>query len=227
MRKHLFVVAHPDDEVLGAGAFIYDAVQKGDEVAVLVFNTCDTTRYIGELNRIVSDLEKSHDILGIKKRYLYEYLDSNMHNADHRVMVQQIEEAIRDFQPDTVFTQSPGDVNTDHHWVAMSCMEAFHLFQRGRENIKPIQALYLMEVQSSTDWALNPAIDKFEPNTFVEITEDALDAKMRALTAYENVIRPVPHPRSVEALRALPTLRGAQAGLPLAEAFQCVFRTGV
>ena len=46
MSKYLFVVAHPDDEVLGAGAFIYDAVMnRGGEAAVLLFNTCDTTRY--------------------------------------------------------------------------------------------------------------------------------------------------------------------------------------
>ena len=31
MKKHLFVVAHPDDEVLGAGAFIYEAVRRGDQ----------------------------------------------------------------------------------------------------------------------------------------------------------------------------------------------------
>ena len=194
--KHLFVVAHPDDEILGAGAFIYDATKRGDEVAVLVFNTCDTTRYEDDLSQIENDLRKSQSLVGIEKCYPCKYLDSNFHNADHRRMVQDIEEAIRDFQPDNVFTQSPGDVNTDHYWTAATCMEAFHLFQRGREDIKPISGLYLMEVQSSTDWALNPAIEKFEPNTFVEITEDALDAKIRALAAYENVIRPVPHPRS-------------------------------
>ena len=27
--RHLFVVAHPDDEVLGAGAFIFDATRRG------------------------------------------------------------------------------------------------------------------------------------------------------------------------------------------------------
>ena len=32
MKRHLFVVAHPDDEVLGAGAFIFDSVKKGDKV---------------------------------------------------------------------------------------------------------------------------------------------------------------------------------------------------
>lgn len=227
MKRHLFVVAHPDDEVLGAGAFIYDAVRRGDEVAVLVFNTCDTTRYEDDFSKIVTDLERSHEILGIKERYLFRYTDSNMHNENHRDMVQNVEDAIRHFQPDTVFTQSPGDVNTDHYWTAASCMEAFHLFQRGREKIKPIKALYLMEVQSSTDWALNPAIKVFKPNTFIQVSEEAVDAKIKALSVYENVIRPIPHPRSNEALRALPLLRGTQAGVPLAEAFECVFRTEV
>lgn len=224
--KHLFVVAHPDDEVLGAGAFIYDAVKRGDEVAVLVFNTCDTTRYKDDLKKIVNDLSQSHFGLGISKCYPCEYLDSNLHNEDHRKMVQDVEEAIRDFQPDNIFTQSPGDVNTDHYWTAATCMEAFHLFQRGREDIKPISGLYLMEVQSSTDWALNPAIRRFNPNTFVPVSEEAVEAKIKALEAYENVIRPIPHPRSKEAIRALPLLRGSQSGYPLAEAFECVFRRG-
>lgn len=224
MKRHLFVVAHPDDEVLGAGAFIYDAIRAGDEVAALVLNTCDTTRYANDLSQILEDLEKSHKILGIKKCYHKNYLDSNFHNADHRGMVQAIENAIMDFQPDNIFTQHPGDINTDHYWTAASCMEAFRLWQRGRENIHPITGLYLMEVQSSSDWALNPANKKFEPNTFVEVSEDALAAKVKALSVYENVIRPIPHPRSEKALRALPVLRGAQAGVKLAEAFECVFR---
>ena len=61
MKRHLFVVAHPDDEVLGGGAFIYEAVRRGDEVAVLVLNTCDTTRYEEDYTKIVKDLERSHD----------------------------------------------------------------------------------------------------------------------------------------------------------------------
>ena len=81
-----------------------------------------------------------------------------------------------------------------------------------------------MEVQSSTDWALNPSESRFKPNTYVWVSEQGVEAKIRALEVYENVIRDVPHPRSIEALRALPVLRGAQAGVPYAEAFECVFR---
>ncbi len=224
MRRYLFVVAHPDDEVLGAGGFIYEAHKRGDECAALVLNTCDTTRYEDDRSKIVEDLKRSHEIVGITKQYLGQYVDSNFQREDHRDMVQFIEGAIRDFQPDAVFTQHPGDINTDHYWCAASCMEAFRLWQRGRERVKPIDGLYLMEVQSSTDWALNPSEKRFAPNTYVPITEDALQAKIDALKVYENVIRPCPHPRSQEALVALPVLRGAQSGNEYAEAFECVFR---
>ena len=224
MKRHLFVVAHPDDEILGGGAFIYDAAKAGDEIAVVVLNTCDTTRYEGQYSKIVDDMKDSHDFIGVSKCYPLSYTDSNFHNADHRQMVQDIERVIREFQPDNIFTQHPGDINTDHYWTASACMEAFRLWQRGREQIKPIKGLYLMEVQSSTDWALNSSLKVFQPNTFVPVSSKAVDAKVFALGMYEKVIRPVPHPRSEEALRALPVLRGAQCGAQYAEAFECVFR---
>lgn len=227
MRKHLFVVAHPDDEALGGGAFIYDAARRGDEVAVVVLNTRDTTRYDESRDKILDDMKRSHDILGVKNRICYEYTDSNFHNADHREMVQRIEDAIRIFQPDNIFTQHPGDINTDHYWTAASCMEAFRLWQRGREEVHPVEGLYLMEVQSSTDWALNPSTSRFQPNTFVGVSKEALTAKLESLQAYENVVRDRPHPRSQEAIFALPTLRGGQCGFEYAEAFECVFRRAV
>lgn len=224
MLKYLFVVAHPDDEILGAGAFIHDAAMAGHEIAVAVLNTCDTTRYQNNLEEIKADMERSHREVGIRWVFPFRYQDSNFHNADHREMVQHIEMVIRDFQPDYIFTQHPGDINTDHYWTAASCMEAFRLWQRGREDVTPIKGLYLMEVQSSTDWALNPSIKKFEPNTYIPVSEAGVAAKVRSLGMYENVIRPIPHPRSEEALWALPRLRGAQCGQEYAEAFECVFR---
>ena len=105
-------------------------------------------------------------------------------------------------------------------------MVAVGFWLGGRVNSHQLEGLYLLEVHSSTDWALYPAEERFKPNTFVKVTAAAVDAKVDALAAYENVIRPIPHPRSTKALYALPTLRGAQAGHPLAEAFECVFRRG-
>lgn len=225
--RYLFVVAHPDDEVLGAGAFIFDAVRNGDAVGVVVMNSCDKTRYKDDSAKIVADLSESHRILGISTCYTYNHEDGNFHLEDHRRMVQEVESSIRLFQPDCVFTHHPSDNNQDHIVVAQSCMEAFRLGQRSRENIKPVSALYTMEVLSSTDWGVSPSTAPFIPNTFVKVSPNALTAKAKALMCYENVIRESPHPRSLENIVALATIRGSQGGYHTAEAFQCVFKRGV
>ncbi len=224
--KHLFVVAHPDDEVLGAGAFIYDSVQKGDEVAVLIFNTCDMTRYEEDRTKILKDMMESHRILGITTRFLDNIPDGNFQNADHRKMVEFIEKAIRQFSPDCIYTHHISDNNHDHIVVSQCCMEAVRLWQRSGTDDNRIKGFYMMEVPSSTDWSVNP-ICQFTPNTFVPVSADGFLCKVDALECYENVIRPLVHPRSIECLRSLAKIRGSQCGSIWAEAFQCVFRQGV
>ena len=81
-----------------------------------------------------------------------------------------------------------------------------------------------MEVLSSTEWSVNTAMNRFLPNTFVEVGEEGVAMKLKALDIYRDVMRPYPHPRSEEAVRGLAAYRGAQAGCNYAEAFECVLR---
>ena len=53
--NYLFVVAHPDDEVLGAGALIHKLHRMGERVAVYVLNTLDTTRYADDFKGLGVD----------------------------------------------------------------------------------------------------------------------------------------------------------------------------
>jgi LmbE family N-acetylglucosaminyl deacetylase len=133
-------------------------------------------------------------------------------------IVQFIEKYIEELQPDVVITHHPYDLNNDHYHTSKACQAAVRLFQR--KPIKPLKALYFMEIPSSTDWAFPVDGQQFRPDTFIEIGEDGLSRKLEALDAYEGVMRKYPHPRSYEAIRALAVLRGSQVGRNLCEGFQ-------
>ena len=80
-----------------------------------------------------------------------------------------------------------------------------------------------MEIPSSTDWAFPVDGQKFTPNTYIEVGQEGIQAKLRALAAYKGVMRDFPHPRSEEVIKSYAAIRGAEAGLKYAEAFQVVF----
>lgn len=64
----------------------------------------------------------------------------------------------------------------------------------------------------------------FNPNCFVEVGKEGVDAKVKALSMYRGVMRPYPHPRSVEYIAGLAAVRGSQWGVNYAEAFEVVLR---
>ena len=222
----LFVVAHPDDEALGGGATIAKLTEEGHTVDVCVLNTFDVTAYENaESHKRL--LRTSDEILGVRTTYMGDLPDSCMNTANHREMVEFIENTIRGTRPKIVFTHHPADVNEDHRWVFQSVMEAFRLGQRGLSDFPPVDQLLLMEVPSSTDWGVDPTKTPFRPNVFVEVLERHISKKIESLISYTGVIRDTPHPRSMKALLSWPTIRGAQGGYRYAEAFECVFRRGL
>lgn len=223
MMNALFVVAHPDDEVLGGGATIARMTEKGIGVHVAVLNTFDVTAY-DQKEEHQELLRQSQSVLDITSSYFGEYDDSQMNNANHREMVEFIEKVMLATQPDVVFTHHPADVNEDHRWVFQSVIEAFRIGQRQRYDIPPIRELLLMEVLSSTDWGVDTSRNPFRANTFFPVNRTHIQKKIDALKMYNGVLRDVPHPRREDTIESLAKLRGAQGGFEYAEAFECVFR---
>ena len=74
------------------------------------------------------------------------------------------------------------------------------------------------ETISETEFCLDPN-QSFKPNYFVDIS-DFLERKLEVLAVYQSELGPFPFPRSIEAIQALATLRGANSGFMAAEAFQ-------
>lgn len=222
--NYLVVVAHPDDEVLGAGATIYKMTQAGHKVDIVIMSTEARARANRpEDDQLSADMESSSKTLGISKTYTGSFPNIEMNTVPHLRLVQFIENAIMESQPDVVITHHPSDTNNDHFQTSTACQAAIRLFQR-RSDVKPIGELWYMEVPSSTEWSVDSSSNRFQPNTFIEVGKEGVDMKTHALSIYRGVMRDYPHPRSVEGLAGLAAYRGTQCGLNYAEAFECVFR---
>ena len=222
--RYLIIVAHPDDEVLGAGATIRKLTAEGHTVDVCIMSTAAAARAHRPSDcELFSDMRSSADSLGIGTIYEGDFPNIKMNTVAHLELVQFAEKAILGSSPDVVITHHPADTNNDHTETALAAAAAIRLFQR-RADVKPVNELWYMEVLSSTEWSLNTSANRFTPNTFVEVGRDGIEAKISALAAYRGVMRDYPHPRSREAIEGLAAYRGAQAGQRYAEAFECVFR---
>lgn len=222
--NYLIVVAHPDDEVLGAGASIWKWAHSGDIVDVCIMCTQAKARtFRPKDNELDDDLNSSSDFLGVNKKYEGTFPNIEMNTVPHLELVQFIEEAIKGTEPDVILTHHPADTNNDHLQTSMACQEAVRLFQR-RSEIKRVREFWYMEVPSCTEWKINNALLDFMPNCYVEVGMEGIDAKLKALSMYRGVMRSYPHPRSSEYIIGLAAVRGGQWGVKYAEAFDIVLR---
>ena len=148
-------------------------------------------------------------------------------DADHHEIVRFIESCIKDCKPEVLITHHPADIHIDHNITAQCCLEAAKLPQRGITDIPKILSISFMEVASSTDWNINTSNGKFFPNSYGEVTEQDIEAKIKAIEVYKDVMRDRPHPRCSDSIFAKAVCRGCESGYQYAEAFQTVFRLGV
>lgn len=220
----LIVVAHPDDEVLGCGATASLLAARGLTVrSCILSGQVAARRERPELEELHADMHRAQGILGLGEPILGDFPNIKLNIVAHLELVQFIEAAMVETGADVLFTHHPSDLNDDHVQTSRACQTAARLFQR-RSDVPPLRALYFMEILSSTEWTFGAGGDQFRAETFCEIGEEPLQRKLDALACYRGVLRKYPHPRSEAVVRALATLRGSQAGVQLAEAYQAPFR---
>jgi LmbE family N-acetylglucosaminyl deacetylase len=216
---YLTVTAHPDDEILGFGGSTFVLTSNDHIVYNLILSgNVDARRYKPDLKDLIHHVHTAQKLVGAQLPILGSFPNIKFNSVPHLEIVQFIEKYIEELQPDIVITHHPYDLNNDHYHTSKACQAAVRLFQR--KPIKPLKALYFMEIPSSTDWAFPVDGQQFRPDTFIEIGEMGLVKKLEALHTYKGVMRPYPHSRSDEAIRALAVLRGSQVGRNLCEGFQ-------
>ena len=221
--NYLVVVAHPDDEVLGAGATIHKLIKEGHNVAVATMANHAAAR-ANISDTLAEDQREAFKIMGVNKVYSADFPNIKMNTVPHLDLVKFIESCIEDFKADAIITHHPSDTNNDHVMTSYAAQAASRLFQR-KPDVPQLKELLYMEVPSSTEWSFDSSANRFAPNYFVEIGKEGVEVKLKALKAYKGVMRDYPHPRSDEAIEGLAAYRGVQAGCKYAEAFECVFRS--
>ena len=82
--KYLIVVAHPDDEVLGAGASIYKWTQQGDTVDVCIMSAEAKARaFRPEDEELDDDTHAALSYLGVSKEYEGKFPNIEMNTVPH------------------------------------------------------------------------------------------------------------------------------------------------
>jgi len=214
-QRILVVVAHPDDEVLGAGGTLARHAAAGDQVyiAFLADGVGARGNDKAAAEHRATAARRAATILGAGKPHFLGFGDNRLDSVDLLDIIQAVERVVADSKPAIVYTHHAGDLNIDHGICHRAVLTACRPMPGS-----PVRAIYAMEVPSSTEWAAPSAGDAFLPSRFVDISA-VQDIKRRALEAYAEEMRPFPHPRSFEAVEALAKWRGASAGLSAAEAF--------
>ena len=201
------------------GATIAKYSSRGAEVALLIVTDGSTAQYSQNenLQGIISakkeETKKCADILGIKHIFYGGLPDMRLDVTPHIEINAVIESVISEFKPSIVYTHFDGDVNKDHQCVYESTLVACRPV-----NGQCVKKIFAYSVPSSTEWNVQKSNTVFTPNWYEDIG-DYRRVKYEAFSCYATEIRPYPHPRSVEYLRAVDSVEGLKIGVEAAESF--------
>jgi LmbE family N-acetylglucosaminyl deacetylase len=223
-ERVLIVVAHPDDEVLGCGGTIAKLLSEGKTVRIVIVAEGSSCRF--DRDQIACDAslaairqrrgfaDQAMAVLRVKDVVFHDLPCGRLDQVPIIDIGKIVEAHIREFRPDTVFTHSGTDANSDHRTVFNAVITATRPLPGSC-----VRHVLTMEILSSSEWRF---VDTFHPTYFVDIGEH-LAKKIQAFDCYYPTEgQAFPHPRCEEGLRVHACMRGMQVGVRHAEAFQLV-----
>ncbi len=199
-KRVLFLGAHTDDE-FGCSGTIARLVEEGKEVFYVAFSPCEESVPPG----FPRDVLKKECLMAITKLGIK---PENWHLLSYRVrhfpgLRQSIlEDLVRfrdELNPDLLFVPASSDVHQDHHVISQEGLRAFkHITVLGYE--LPMNTITFRHV------------------CFVPLEERHLNLKIASLACYES--QKFRSYTNDDFIRSLARVRGVQAGVQYAEAFE-------
>lgn len=214
IQRALVIAPHPDDEILGCGGTIARLIALGREVHVAIVTSGAAPRFNADhVATVEAEARAAHAFLGVKQTHFLGFPAAELDRVAHADMNGAMQKLVAEVQPDAMFLPFFGDIHVDHQLVFTSAMVA----ARPRGALYPAR-LYAYETLSETNWYAAGITPGFLPNVFVDIAGH-LATKIEAFRHFRSQVAAFPNERSVEALTALATLRGATVHREAAEAF--------
>ena len=224
-KKVMVIAAHPDDDVLGCGGTLSKLKRQGVNVRVIFIAEGTTCRFANphfwDQKEVNKEIEHRNNcgIKALQKLGVHDYMFYNLPcgRLDQEPVIKIgkiIENEIKQYSPNVIFTHSKNDVNMDHQVVYQATLQAT---RPGALN--SVETLLTYEVLSSSEWNFS---DPFAPNFFIKISKKDVDKKVEAMSLYNTEIKPLPFPRCEKMIRMKCNVRGSQIGVENAEAFTLV-----
>lgn len=216
MNERILVFApHNDDEVLGVGGTLAKYAAAGAEITICEITARDNPEGV---KRIQTEARNAHAVLGASKSIFLNLPVVNLTSLPQMELTKHFCEVVREVNPTIAFIPHIGDMHTDHRATADTAMVALRPYEA-----PALHTIYAYETLSETEWNIPSVTNAFLPDTWIDIS-DMLETKLKAMSCYQTQLHPFPHPRSLEAIRALAQYRGSTVNCMAAEAFKTVRR---
>lgn len=200
------VVAHPDDEVLGCGGTLARHAAAGDEVRIIWLAPYSGRKGIDRTRKAESIAALKE--LGLDAKCVWKWgvgvKDQKLDTVPISYLARAVEEAFREYQPETVYTHLPDDTNEDHRRVHAAMRPIIERIWKW----PCIRMARAMEILSSSEITT-------KRSDWVDITW-TIEQKVRAMACYNGEST---GPRSPDVIRAQAILQGAYRGIAFAESF--------
>ena len=216
-KKILIIAAHPDDEILGCGGMIAK-LKRNNQIQVLFLTDGISARTKGNksINIRKNETLKLFKYLKIKKPIFFDFSDNELDKSTLLSIVKKIENIIKKFKPNIIFTHYEHCLNIDHKIAYQATITATRPLKKN----KFIEQIISYEVPSSTEWRLSNK-HTFIPNIYFDISKVIKD-KVRYLKFYKSELKKFPHSRSIKGVKTFASFRGLASGFEYAEAYLLV-----
>ena len=179
--KYLFLLAHPDDEVVASGGTIRRLADQGDEIVVILATKGEAGK--GKTDRI-KEFNRSCEILGIQKTEVLNFKDGEINN---KLVWGKLEltfiEKIEKYKPDIVMTfdHSGWYFHLDHVGVSIAATRAV---QHAKHKIQALMFILFHPSGIQLKW---PYVYQTKlPVTHIVNIRLVIKQKVRAMEAHES-----------------------------------------